>query len=99
MRAAPKLLFLIIAGAVAFPPAQISAKEHRSREVTREVPTGASLPFDWANKRPLSRRLEGPPTSCRSPAADLTRFPIHKGWLLAGLALKLTRPKLVQSSL
>src|SRR5215472_6430233 len=36
MRAAPKLLSVIIAGAVAFPPAPISAKEHRSREVTRE---------------------------------------------------------------
>ena len=36
MRAAPKLLSLIIAGAVVFPVAPIAAKEYRSREVTRE---------------------------------------------------------------
>ena len=57
MRAAPKLLSLVIAGAVAFPLAPISANEHRSREVTREFQrerpchstgrTRGPCPGDW----------------------------------------------------
>ena len=71
MRAAPILLSLVIAGAVTLPAAPISAKEHRSREVTREFQREHPLPLDRANKGRLSRLPERPIVllACRGPDA------------------------------
>ena len=71
MRAAAKLLSLIIAGVVVFPAAPISAKEQRSRAVTREFQREHPCPSTGKTSGacPGYRKDHIVPLGCRGPDA------------------------------